>query len=133
MLQLSMPSVKRQFGNAGEDAAVKYLTNEGYTVLERNYQKTWAEIDIIAEKHGVLTFFEVKTRDRKYIGDYPAEYSINRKKMGKLQKLSEMYLAEKNCAQDQAWQIDVITITIDKEAKRARIKHIKNAVWEQRY
>ncbi len=128
-----MPSQKRKFGNLGERIAEKHLVKNGYTIIDRNYQKPWGEIDIVAKKNQVVTFVEVKTRDAKYVEHYLAEYSINRFKIKKLQKICETYLLEKQYPYNQKWQIDVIAIAINKELWRARLKHYKNAVWEKKY
>ena len=61
----------RSIGNLGEDAACAYLVAQGYTVLCRNYTTAHGELDIVAQKEGVLAFVEVKTRtqtvdDRRY-------------------------------------------------------------------
>ena len=40
----------REIGNKYEDKSVETLMNEGYKILERNYQNRFGEIDIIAEK-----------------------------------------------------------------------------------
>lgn len=49
-------------GAAGEDAAARYLEAVGYRVLERNWRVKAGEVDIIAEKGGVIHFVEVKYR-----------------------------------------------------------------------
>lgn len=53
---------RREIGNAGENAVCAFLVNNGYAVLERNYTVRGGEIDIIAEKNGVIAFVEVKLR-----------------------------------------------------------------------
>lgn len=52
----------KTLGNAGEEAAAKYLKKNHYKILERNYFYGKHEIDIIAENHDFLIFVEVKTR-----------------------------------------------------------------------
>ena len=52
----------RSSGNRGEDSAAQYLAQKGYRILERNWRVKAAEIDIIAEKDGVIHFVEVKYR-----------------------------------------------------------------------
>jgi len=37
-----------ELGKLGEQMATKYLEDNGYTILERNYRKGHLEIDIIA-------------------------------------------------------------------------------------
>lgn len=49
-------------GAAREEAASRYLSSLGYTVLERNWRVKAGEVDIIAEKDGVVHFVEVKYR-----------------------------------------------------------------------
>ncbi|MBE6620304.1 MAG: YraN family protein [Ruminococcaceae bacterium] len=46
----------------GEDVAAKFLEQNGYTVIERNYRSGHREIDIIARDEQFLVFVEVKTR-----------------------------------------------------------------------
>ena len=128
-----MPSQKRKFGDVGEVIAAKYLIGKGYIVLERNYLKAWGEIDIVARKDGMLVFCEVKTREAKHVEHYLAEASVNYLKIKKLQKICETYLLEKRYSIHQKWQIDVLAIAINKENKKARVKHFENAVWEKVY
>ena len=128
-----MPSQKRKFGDIGEKIAARYLERKGYAIVDRNYQKPWGEIDLISKKDGLLVFCEVKTRDAKNVEHYLAESSVNYLKIKKLQKICETYLSEKRYPYNQEWQIDVLAIAIDKENKKARVKHFKNAVWERVY
>ncbi len=128
-----MPSQKRKFGDIGEKIAEKYLKGKGYAIIEKNYLKPWGEIDLVVKKDGSLIFCEVKTREAKHVEHYPAESSVNRLKIKKLQKICENYLMERRLPYSQKWQIDVIAIAIDKEKKKARIKHFENAVWEEIY
>lgn len=47
-------------GALGEEIAARFLERKGFRVAERNYRKPWGEIDIIAEKAGIVRFIEVK-------------------------------------------------------------------------
>jgi putative endonuclease len=51
-------------GAIGEAKAAAYLEGRGYTILHRNWRILSGEIDIIAQKDGVLVFGEVKTLPR---------------------------------------------------------------------
>ena len=53
-------------GNAGENATVDWLKNEGFSIVARNYQWRGGEIDIIASKDNIVVFVEVKTRTRSH-------------------------------------------------------------------
>ncbi len=128
-----MPSPKRKFGDIGEKIAARHLERKGYQIIDRNYQKPWGEIDLVSKKHGLLVFCEVKTRDAKNVEHYLAESSVNHLKIKKLQKICETYLAEKRYPYSQKWQIDVLAVIVDKENRKAKIKHYKNAIWERVY
>lgn len=49
-------------GRQAEKAAGVYLEMRGYKIIERNWRRPRCEIDIIAEKDGVIHFVEVKYR-----------------------------------------------------------------------
>ena len=53
---------KTEIGRLGEDAVCKYLTDRGYTIVERNYRIKGGEIDIIADNGDYIAFVEVKSR-----------------------------------------------------------------------
>lgn len=65
-------------GKRGEDLAVEYLQQQGFTILLRNWRYQRYEIDIIAEKSNVLHFIEVKTRRNDAFG-FPEERVSKRK------------------------------------------------------
>jgi putative endonuclease len=49
-------------GHKAEEAAKVYLEMRGYKIVEQNYRRSRCEIDIVAEKNGVMHFVEVKYR-----------------------------------------------------------------------
>ena len=124
---------KRKKGDKGEEVAFLYLKNNGYKILDRNYENRFGEIDIIAQKDKEIIFVEVKTRrveGDKIEGDdelYP-ERNVDWKKQGKLIRAAEYYLIENKYPDDTSWQIDVIGVELDEEIRKANLRHIKNAV-----
>ena len=119
----------KHLGQQGEAIAVKYLVDKQYKILDRNYRNSIGEIDIIAKKDTVLVFVEVKTRDSIHANYFLPEQSITPQKQVKLRKLGEMYISRHKYNDKQEWQIDVISISIDKLTQKARINHIENAVY----
>ncbi len=55
-------------GKKGEDIALQYLLNKGYTLVEKNWRFHHKEVDIIARDGQDLVFVEVKTRSSDWFG-----------------------------------------------------------------
>ncbi len=53
---------REELGKFGENVTAYYLEKKGYKILRRNFRVKGGEIDIIAEKDGIIAFVEVKTR-----------------------------------------------------------------------
>ena len=63
----------KQDGDWGEALVEKYLSERGCRIVEREWRCRFGEIDLIAEKDGVLLFVEVKLRTNLQYGA-PREY-----------------------------------------------------------
>jgi putative endonuclease len=124
-----MPTQKRKFGDLGERLARKFLKNNGYAVLEVNYQKRIGEIDVIAKHKKTIHFIEVKTRTESSSEMFglPQE-AVSYQKKKKLIRTALFYLSERRLSDEAIWQIDVIAITINQDKTKAKINHIENAV-----
>lgn len=121
-----MPITERsKFGALAERYASEFLQSRSYTILALNYRKPWGEIDIVAEKDGVLVFVEVKANSKEMTGFEP-ELRVNREKLKRLVRAARTYLADKRCGPEQEWQIDILSLTLDKARQVAKIKHFKN-------
>lgn len=124
---------RKQLGDFGEKIACYYLEEKGYKILDRNYSKEWSgvskgEVDIVAEKDKTISFVEIKTIAAAFGGGYSPEDKVNFQKQKKLIKLAQNWLGEKRIPLESKWQIDVISIKINPETKKAKIHHFKNAV-----
>ncbi len=98
-------------GKIGEELAAQFLTKQGYTVIETNYRYSKiAEIDIIAKKHNVLHFIEVKTRTSLRSG-LPLE-AITPAKLKAIQTCA-MYYLKNSDNKFKKIQIDAIGVTIN--------------------
>ncbi|MBU4484280.1 YraN family protein, partial [bacterium] len=78
----------------GEDLAMQYLVDKGFSVIHRNYRLPIGEIDLVAKKKDTIYFTEVKTRKDEEKGT-PLE-AISASKISTLKKLAEWYLAKEN-------------------------------------
>ncbi len=114
-----------EFGSLAEKYASEFLRTRNYSILAANYRKPWGEVDLIAEKDRILVFVEVKANSKEIPGFEP-ELRVNRDKVKRIIRAARTYLADKRYGPEQEWQIDIISITMDKERKIAKIKHFKN-------
>ncbi|NLA08409.1 MAG: YraN family protein [Parcubacteria group bacterium] len=122
-------TIKQKIGQIGENLAVKHLKKEKYQIVERNYREKWGEIDIIAKKKNIYTFIEVKTIAYKYFPQSQNPYllpedQMTAKKIKNLNKTILFYLNKNKI--NNFYQLDLITIKIDKTNKKYKLKHYKN-------
>ena len=109
-------------GNRGELLAAREMKKMGYEILAQNYRKPSGEIDIIAQKDGILVFTEVKTRTSTAYGT-PAE-AVDRRKQAHIIETALAYLAETGDA-DRDCRFDVAEILEEDGMKYFR--YIENA------
>lgn len=116
----------KEVGRFGEDLAVKFLEQNHFLILQRNFKREVSrflksEIDIIAKKQRAIHFIEVKTstREKEYFSGgfyfFSPEQRVDFKKQRKLIKSAEAWLAQNKIAFDSSWQIDIISIVIDSD------------------
>lgn len=117
-----MSEHRRAVGKVGEEAAVQYLLQQGYRILERNYRCRFGEIDLIARDGRTLAFIEVKTRRSQRFG--PAASAVTFEKQRHLIKASQIYMAQTGKVYDLC-RFDVVTITMN--AHGLSIELIKDA------
>lgn len=116
----------KEVGSLGERIAADFLKSKGFSILECNYRKPWGEIDIIAKRGKCLRFVEVKTVSRE-IGDsgvtrepsYEPEELAHSFKLEKLSRVVETYMASQPVTE---YQIDVVTVVLDKFRRIARCR-----------
>lgn len=142
MTQLPKNKTQKQIvGQKGEDEAVKYLKNKGFTVLDRNYLKPWGELDIVAKKGDWLYFVEVKTVTRQEVFEvglqvprsptsnpdsYEPEDNIHPWKIKRLSRAINTYLLEKKIDDEADWQIDSIAVYLNSRGELLKIEHLED-------
>lgn len=99
--------MSREKGDFGEARAADFLQDRGYTILDRNFHSRFGEIDIIAEKQGVLHFIEVKS------GEGDPIYRITPSKLSKIIKTADIYMAKKRLDRDYCFDAVIVTEEIE--------------------
>ena len=115
--------------------ACRFLVKQGFKVLDRNYNKKWGEIDIVAEKDKIFHFIEVKTvvsssssADKYGTDKYQPEENVHYQKLKRLSRVIQTYLLDKNVSYETEWQIDVVAVFLDLETKKAKFRFIENII-----
>ena len=110
-----------EFGKMGEQIAARYLTDQGYIILEHNYRRGHLEIDLIALDKDELVIVEVKSR--AYDTILQPEEAVDHKKRIALIRLANEYV--KTHDRKENVRFDIISIISNN--KGTEIKHLKNA------
>jgi ribonuclease HII len=78
------PKIQDTIGRQAEAAAAQYLSENGHTIIEKNWRTKVSEIDIISRRADEIYFHEVKYRRNDRAGDGVA--AITPKKLQQLKK-----------------------------------------------
>lgn len=105
--------------------ACRFLMERGYKVVERNYRKKWGEIDIVAEKDGILHFVEVKAISNP---NFRPEDAVRAWKKERMSRAIRTYLLDRKISDEQDFEIDVIAVVLDFPRKKAKIRIAENVI-----
>ncbi len=117
-----VPRKRDALGDRGENVAARYLRNQGYKIIVRNFRCDLGEIDIVARDGNTLVFVEVKTRT---YDDPTPEEQVNPTKHHQLTKAGKFYLTRYGVPQPPA-RFDVIAI-VWPQGREPQIRHTPSA------
>ena len=117
-----MSRERQVFGVAGERVAERWLRRQGWRVLQRRYRSGHRDIDLIAEREGLVAFVEVKARSGLNFGD-PIE-AVNWRKRNELVRSATVWI-DRNGRPGEQYRFDVIGVLI--QGERVRVRHVANA------
>src|SRR5690554_3158012 len=113
-----------ELGKIGEEIAVQYLLQSGYTILRRNFFFDKAEIDIIAQKEeNTIVMVEVKTRNSDFFGD-PQSF-VTPAKIKLMVKAANEYIVSNDLEVEVRFDI----IAILKNKIQERVEHFEDAFY----
>jgi len=97
-------------GAYGEEIAVRFLLDRGFTLVDRNWRCRHGEIDAVFTDQDAIVFVEVKTRRGLGFGA-PAE-AVDPRKVARLRRLAALWLAAHNTHADVI-RFDVVAVLAD--------------------
>lgn len=107
-----MQTEKQIRGALGEQAAVDYLRQNGFLIVERNYRVGKDEIDIIASRYDELHFVEVKTR--KFGSLTTPEEAINERKLRAMRRAASAYMAQHHSMLEPKFSLIAVEVVGDR-------------------
>ena len=117
-----MSAARQEFGVVGERVAERWLRRRGWRVLQRRFRNGHRDIDLVAERGGLVAFVEVKARRGLQFGD-PVE-AVNWRKQRELVRSAAIWI-DRHGRPNESYRFDVIGVLMD--GNSVRVKHIENA------
>jgi putative endonuclease len=111
-----------RFGRRAEDLTVAHLTGRGWRILDRNWRFRHKELDIVAERDGVVAFVEVKARGAGGWG-HPLE-AITSAKQRELRVAARAWIAARG-RYGQRYRFDAAVVVRD--GPRTTLEHFEDA------
>ena len=111
-----------EMGKWGEDVAVSYLQQMGYTILHRDWDYLHRDLDIVAIDNGTLVIVEVKTRKNERFTD--ADEAVTAQKIRSLSIAANAYV--KRYAISLDIRFDIISV-VGEPTGVGEVRHVKDA------
>lgn len=118
-------SHNQRIGNFGEALARNYLIRHGYRIVDHNIKLSYLELDIVALKHGLTIFIEVKTRLSQIYGSADEAFAFA--KSQRFRRGIELFMKEHKISADNI-RADLITVDINRLTKIAKIRHYQDII-----
>ncbi len=111
-------------GNEGERLAARFLRQQGFKILARQYHTKLGEIDLICRDGVTIVFVEVKTRRSEAAGR--PEEAITFAKQKQLTRVGLAFLKEHQLLECPA-RFDVVSIVWPADSRDPQIDHYRHA------
>ena len=120
-----MKKTAKTIGNDGEKIAVKFLKSKKYIIHTTDYSNRYGEVDIIAEKDGVVAFIEVKTRKNSKFGR-PSDF-VTPQKQQRIVSAAQYYVYNNGITEDLRFDVIEVLTGDDPDNPKYYVNHFENA------
>jgi putative endonuclease len=110
------------FGELGERIAVRWLEKSGWRILARRFRSGRRDIDVVAERDGLIAFVEVKARNGSEFGD-PVE-AVHRRKQRELAKSAQTWI-DRHGRVGESYRFDVMGVLV--QDRRVYVRYVPGA------
>ena len=116
---------RREAGRRGERLAARFLSDRGYTIVDRNVHLRHAELDLVALDGGALCFIEVRLRRGDRFGS--PEESVDRRKRLRIARAAAEYLATRRTPTHRSVRFDVVGIVASVRGDAPTLRLVRDA------
>ncbi len=116
-----------ELGKNGEELAIAYFLERGYTLVATNWRAGKYEIDLIVRDKKQLVVVEVKTRTSNALAE--PETAVTREKQRMLIQAADIYVQRYRIPLEV--RFDIVSVII--AGSRHRVKHITDAFYPTLY
>ena len=113
-----------RLGRKGEILAARILESRGWRILARNYRAGRREIDVVAQRDGLVAFVEVKTRGGDGFGSPQAAVTLLKRR--EIEAVAVDFLA-RHVRDDVDVRFDVVAIRTGPSGSVVTVEHIEDA------
>jgi putative endonuclease len=127
-LSCSLPTAvsRPHRGKVAEDAAHRFLLEQGYLPMARNVRCRFGEIDLIARENGALVFVEIKARSADPSGERAA-LAVDGNKRARLAGLASWYLAHAGLSPETFCRFDVVLVSLSRAGQPLSASVVQDA------
>lgn len=118
---------KAEVGRRGEDIAVNYLRKKGFLICATNWRQGCYEIDIVAQKSGMVHFIEVKTRGINSLAT--PEQAVTKTKIAALHRAASAYLAQYRVVGEVQFDLIAVDLFPDDTSDVRFVENIAEFGW----
>jgi putative endonuclease len=118
------PWWRRWFGTRAERAAARFLQQQGYRIVARNYTCSRGELDLVAVDKDCVVFVEVRSTGNED-ESRPAS-SVDAIKQRRLTDLA-LHFLQKHRLLNHPARFDVLTVSWPADQRQPSITHHRNA------
>jgi putative endonuclease len=122
-----MSAARQELGAWGERVAERWLRQAGWRILDRRFRSGHRDVDLVAERGGMVAFVEVKARRRLDGGD-PVE-AVGWRKRRELERSAQVWVSRRG-RPHFAYRFDVIGVL--RTGERVLVRHVENAFFARR-
>jgi putative endonuclease len=125
--EISVSDERTKLGRQGETLAVRELVRRGYEIAGRNWHCQIGEVDVVALRGDMWTFFEVRTRRGRGFGT--PEESLTSTKIERMVDVARTYLAAHDInVHEVDWRIGLVAVEMDRAGYLLRVDVYEN-IW----